>query len=50
MAGRFLKAAAISTENVIDMMRLTKNQIRVSMFAAGIGTLKEMDTARLSGK
>ena len=40
IAGKFLKAAAISTENVVEMMKLTKRQIEVTMFAAGVGTLE----------
>ena len=40
IAGKFLKAAAISTENVVEMMKLTKRQIEVTMFATGIGTLE----------
>ena len=43
MAGQFLKAAAISTENVAEMIKLTKRQIEVTMFAAGAGNLKELD-------
>jgi len=39
MAGKFLKAASISTENVIEMMKLTKRQIEVTMFAAGTANL-----------
>jgi isopentenyl-diphosphate Delta-isomerase len=42
MAGQFLKAAAISTKSAIQMMRLTKRQIEVTMFAAGVGTLDEL--------
>ena len=42
MAGPFLKAAAISTENVVEMMKLTKRQIEVTMFACGSGSLKEL--------
>jgi isopentenyl-diphosphate delta-isomerase len=42
MAGQFLKAAAISTKSAIQMMRLTKRQIEVAMFAAGVGTLDEL--------
>ena len=44
MAGKFLKAAAVSTGKTVDMMKLTKKQIEVTMFAAGaknIDTLKE---------
>ena len=40
MAGQFLKAATISTENVVEMIKLTKRQIEVTMFAAGVGTLE----------
>ena len=38
MAGQFLKAAAVSTEKTVEMMKLTKRQIEVTMFAAGSGT------------
>ena len=47
MAGQFLKAAAISTEQAVDMMKLTKRQIEVTMFASGAGTLKELTKDRL---
>ena len=43
MAGQFLKAAAASTEKVVDMMKLTKRQIEVTMFVAGAGTLVELE-------
>lgn len=42
MAGQFLKAAAISTEKAVEMMKLTKRQIEVTMFTSGAGTLKEL--------
>lgn len=42
MAGQFLKAAAISTEKTIDMMKLTKRQIEVTMFAVGAGELEAL--------
>ena len=35
MAGQFLKAAAFSTEKAVEVMKLTKKQIEVTMFAAG---------------
>jgi isopentenyl-diphosphate delta-isomerase len=35
MAGNFLKAAAVSTEKAVEMMRLTKKQVEVTMFACG---------------
>lgn len=42
MAGQFLKAAAISTKSATQMIKLTKKQIEVTMFAAGIGKLREL--------
>jgi isopentenyl-diphosphate delta-isomerase len=48
MAGQFLKAAAVSTENVIEMMNLTKRQIEVTMFAAGAGTLESLAVGKLA--
>jgi isopentenyl-diphosphate delta-isomerase len=42
MAGQFLKAAAISTKSVVQMMKLTKRQIEVTMFAAGVGKIHEL--------
>jgi isopentenyl-diphosphate delta-isomerase len=47
MAGQFLKAAAISTENTVEMMKLTKRQIEVTMFAAGVGTLDGLKAGKL---
>jgi isopentenyl-diphosphate Delta-isomerase len=42
MAGQFLKAAAISTEAAVEMMKLTTRQIEVTMFTAGAGSLKSL--------
>jgi isopentenyl-diphosphate delta-isomerase len=42
MAGHFLKAAAVSTEKVLEMMQLTKRQIEVAMFATGAGKLDDL--------
>jgi len=42
MAGQFLKAAAISTENAVQTIKLTKRQIEVTMFAAGVETLEKL--------
>ena len=42
MAGQFLKAAAVSTEKAVDMMKLTKRQIEVTMFAAGAREIREL--------
>jgi isopentenyl-diphosphate delta-isomerase len=48
MAGTFLKAAAISTENAVEMIQLTKKQIEVSMFATGVQTLEGLKVGKLS--
>ncbi|HQX16302.1 MAG TPA: type 2 isopentenyl-diphosphate Delta-isomerase [Anaerolineales bacterium] len=42
MAGQFLKAAAVSTEKAVEMMKLTKRQIEVTMFACGAGKLANL--------
>ena len=47
MAGQFLKAASVSTEKAVEMMKLTKRQIEVTMFASGVGTLKELKKDKL---
>ena len=47
MAGQFLKAAAISTEATIEMMRLVKKQIEVTMFASGAETLNVLTVGKL---
>jgi isopentenyl diphosphate isomerase/L-lactate dehydrogenase-like FMN-dependent dehydrogenase len=47
MAGQFRKAASASTEKAVEMMKLTKRQIEVTMFAAGVGTLDELRKDRL---
>ncbi len=39
MAGQFLKAAAVSTEKVVELIRLTRQQIQVIMFGAGAADL-----------
>lgn len=43
MAGNFLKAAAVSSEKAVDLIRLITRQIQVSMFAAGIVDLKHLE-------
>jgi len=47
MAGQFLKAAAVSTEKTIEMMKLTKRQIEVTMFNVGAGELGSLKVGRL---
>jgi len=48
MAGQFLKAAAVSTEKVIEMMKLTKRQIEVTMFTAGVKMLDNLKDGKLA--
>ena len=47
MAGQFLKAAAVSTEQVIEIMKLTKRQIEVTMFNVSSGTLEDLKDGKL---
>ena len=47
MAGNFLKAAAVSTEKAAEMMKLTKRQIQVTMFAAGRPNLSNLRSGKL---
>jgi isopentenyl-diphosphate delta-isomerase len=42
MAGPFLKAAAVSSEKAVEMMKLTARQIQVTMFAAGARSLDQI--------
>ncbi|RPH60545.1 MAG: type 2 isopentenyl-diphosphate Delta-isomerase [Chloroflexi bacterium] len=48
MAGQFLKAAAISTEKTVEMIKLTQRQIQVTMFGAGVGTLDGLMGVKLT--
>jgi isopentenyl-diphosphate Delta-isomerase len=50
IAGQFLKAAAISTENVIEMMKLTKRQIEITMFATGVDSLSSLRKVKLDSR
>ncbi len=47
MAGNFLKAAAVSTEQAMEMIKLTKRQIEVTMFACGAERVRELENGRL---
>lgn len=47
MAGNFLKAAAVSAEKAVETMKLTKKQIEVTMFAAGVATLQDLKAEKL---
>ncbi len=47
MAGPFLKAAVVSTEEVLQTIRLVTRQIQVTMFACGAATLADLNSERL---
>lgn len=47
MAGKFLKAAAISREEVVKTIELLMTEIRVSMFSAGISSIAEISRIEL---
>ena len=50
MAGQFLKAAAVSTEKAVEMIKLTKRQIEVTMFNAGADKLESLRIGKLVEK
>lgn len=50
MAGNFLRAAAVSTEQAVEMMKLTKKQVEVTMFACGVRTLEGLKVGKLKGQ
>jgi isopentenyl-diphosphate Delta-isomerase len=47
MAGQFLKAAASSTEDIIERMNLARRQIQVVMFGAGVVNLNMLVKTKL---
>ena len=47
IAGQFLKAAAVSTEKAVETMKLTKRQVEVTMFAAGVDKLDGLKVGKL---
>jgi isopentenyl-diphosphate delta-isomerase len=47
MAGQFLKAAAVSTKKVVEMMKLTARQIQVTMFACGAENIEILKFGKL---
>jgi len=48
MAGQFLKAAALSSEQAVEMMKLTRRQIEVTMFACGVGNLHDLTNDKMT--
>jgi isopentenyl-diphosphate Delta-isomerase len=47
MAGKFLKAASEGSEKVVDLLKLTQRQIQVTMFAAGVNSIKKLGSCRI---
>jgi isopentenyl-diphosphate Delta-isomerase len=47
MAGNFLRAAAASAEQAVESIRLTKRQIEVTMFVAGVANVQALRSVRL---
>jgi isopentenyl-diphosphate delta-isomerase len=47
MAGQFLKAAAVSTRQAMEVMNLVIRQIQVTMFAAGADTVEQLRNNKL---
>ncbi len=49
MAGPFLKAAVVSTEQVLDMIEVTASELRTTMFCIGVLSLDDLrDTPHLA--
>ena len=48
MAGQFLKATAVSTEETVEMMKLTKKQIEVTMQVKSAANINQLQCAPLS--
>ncbi len=48
MAGPFLRAAVESTEDVIELIERTVNELRIAMFATGSSDLSALSNAKLS--
>jgi isopentenyl-diphosphate delta-isomerase len=47
IAGQFLKAAAISTEKVVELLTLLKRQLELTMFASGVKDIRSLQTLKL---
>jgi isopentenyl-diphosphate delta-isomerase len=50
MASPFLKAVAVSTDNVVETIRLIARQIQVTMFGCGIGKMEDLNIGKLENK
>ncbi len=47
MAGQFLKAAAQSSEAVIERIEITRQQLQITMFATASGSIDELNPSKL---
>lgn len=47
MAGPFLKAASISSEKIHHQIELTRQQLRITMFSTGAGTINSLTQSKL---
>ena len=47
MAGQFLKAAAVSSEAVIERIALCRKQLQVAMFATGCAAVPDLNSTKL---
>jgi isopentenyl-diphosphate delta-isomerase len=47
MAGPFIKAAYVSTEAVSELIEITRRQIQISMFAAGVHDIRQLSQTNL---
>jgi isopentenyl-diphosphate delta-isomerase len=47
MAGPFIKAANISTEQVSEVINTITKQIKISMFAAGVQNISQLSQTKL---
>jgi isopentenyl-diphosphate delta-isomerase len=50
MAGLFLRAAAVSTDRVVQSIRLITRQVQVSMFAAGAQSMAQLKETPLAAR
>ena len=50
MASPFIKAAAVSTDKVVETIQLIARQIQVTMFGCGINKLEELNNGKLANK
>jgi isopentenyl-diphosphate delta-isomerase len=47
MAGQFLKAASVSTDMVIETLKLTRLQIQIAMFVTGVDEIAKLGSVKM---